>query len=91
MSALSGTDDTGYGQGVAAADYDADGFTDLFISNYGTDVLYRNNGDGTWTNVTQAAAIGDPLWSTSAVWLDLNDDGFLDVYCELYGCHADQQ
>lgn len=84
VSALSGADDSGYGQGVAAADYDADGFTDLFISNYGNDVLYRNNGDGTWTDVTQAAAIGDALWSTSAVWLDLNDDSFPDVYCANY-------
>jgi len=84
VSAISGADDAGYGQGVAAADYDSDGFTDLFISNYGNDVLYRNNGDGTWTNVTQVAAIGDPLWSTSAVWLDLNDDGFPDLYCANY-------
>jgi len=84
VSALTVADDTGYGQGVAAADYDADGFVDLFISNYGNDVLYRNNGDGTWTNVTESAGAGDALWSTSAVWLDLNDDGFTDLYCANY-------
>ena len=84
VSALSAADDTGYGQGVAAADYDADGFVDLFISNYGSDVLYRNNGDGTWTNVTDSAGAGDQLWSTSAVWLDLNDDGCTDLYCANY-------
>ncbi|MFM7919594.1 MAG: FG-GAP repeat domain-containing protein, partial [Planctomycetaceae bacterium] len=84
VSVLSAADDTSYGQGVAAADYDADGFVDLFISNYGSDVLYRNNGDGTWTNVTDSAGAGDPLWSTSAVWLDLNDDGFTDLYCTNY-------
>lgn len=81
VSALTAADDPGYGQGVAAADYDADGFIDLFVSNYGADVLYRNNGDGTWTNVTKSSGAGDLLWSTSAVWLDLNDDGCLDLYC----------
>lgn len=84
VSLVSGSSDTGYGQGVAAGDFDADGFPDLFISNYGSDVLYHNNGDGTYSDITQSASIGDPLWSTSAVWLDLNDDGHLDLYCANY-------
>ena len=84
VSLVSGSSDTGYGQGVAAGDFDADGFPDLFISNYGRDILYHNNGDGTYSDITQSASIGDPLWSTSAVWLDLNDDGSLDLYCANY-------
>ena len=79
-----GSDDRGYGQGVMAGDYNADGFPDLFIANYGVDVLYCNNGDGTFCDVTAAAQIGDPHWSTSGVWLDLNDDDLLDIYCANY-------
>ncbi len=83
-SVEAGSDDRGYGQGVMAGDYNADGFPDLFIANYGNDVLYCNNGDGTFRNVTADAEIGDPHWSTSGVWLDLNDDDLLDIYCANY-------
>jgi len=84
QSVEAGSDDRGYGQGVMAGDYNADGFTDLFVSNYGDDVLYCNNGDGTFRDVTMEAKIGDPHWSTSGVWLDLNGDDLLDLYCANY-------
>ncbi len=83
-SEVAGADDGGYGQGVIVGDYDADGFPDVFVANYGNDVLYLNNGDGSFRDVTAVAGIGDPHWSTSGVWLDLNDDGMLDLYCANY-------
>ncbi len=74
----------GFGQGCAVGDYDADGFPDLFLSNYGADVLFHNNGDGTFTQVTERAGTSDPDWSTSAVWFDADGDGLLDLYVVNY-------
>ena len=74
----------GYGQGVAVGDFDADGFTDVFVSRYGNDQLLKNNGDGTFSDITGEAGIGDPLWSTSAAWVDLNGDQLADIYCANY-------
>ena len=70
----------GFGRGAPVGDYDADGFPDLFLSNYGTDVLFHNNGNGTFTQVTERAGTSDPDWSTSAVWFDADGDGLLDLY-----------
>ena len=70
----------GYGMGAAVGDYDNDGFLDLYVTNYGRNVLYHNNGDGTFTDVTVEAGVGDPHWSTSAAWLDFDGDGFLDLF-----------
>ncbi|MBL8812966.1 MAG: CRTAC1 family protein [Planctomycetaceae bacterium] len=83
-SSVMNADNGGYGQGVSIADYNSDGFKDVFVSNYGMDKLYAGNGDGTFTDVTEDSGIGDPLWSTSAVWLDVNDDDLLDLYCANY-------
>jgi hypothetical protein len=74
----------GYGQGCAVGDYDADGFPDLFLSNYGADVLLHNNGDGTFTRVTEKAGTTDNDWSTSAAWFDADGDGLLDLYVVNY-------
>jgi hypothetical protein len=74
----------GFGQGCAVGDYDADGFPDLFLSNYSADVLLHNNGDGTFTNVTASAGTSDPDWSSSAAWFDANGDGLLDLYVVNY-------
>jgi hypothetical protein len=84
VSAHSHADHEAYGQGAAVADYDADGFSDLYLANYGADALLHNNGDGTFTNVTGAAGVSDELWSTSAVWCDLDGDGLLDLYVANY-------
>ena len=75
-----------YGSGVIVADYDNDGFPDIYITNYGPNILYHNNGDGTFTDVTEQAGIaGDSSsWSTSAAFFDYNNDGYLDLYVANY-------
>ena len=70
----------GYGQGVAVGDYDADGFPDLYITQYGRSILFHNNGDGTFTDVTDKAGVAAPGWSSSAVWFDYDNDGRLDLF-----------
>lgn len=69
-----------FGMGVAAADYDGDGWVDLYITSYGRNILYHNNGNGTFTDVTDKAGVGAPGWSTCAVWFDYDNDGKLDLF-----------
>ena len=69
-----------FGQGVAVADYDNDGYQDIYITGYGHNLLYHNNGDGTFRNVTQAAGVSAAGWSTSAAFFDADNDGFLDLF-----------
>src|ERR1017187_3907005 len=74
-----------YGQGVAVGDFDNDGFPDLYVTGYGSAILYRNNGDGTFTDVTAKAGVGDDgNWSTSAGWFDFDKDGWLDLVVTNY-------
>ena len=56
----------GYGHGLAVADYDNDGFPDIYVTNVGGNVLYHNQGDGTFLEVTQIAGVDTKLWSSSA-------------------------
>jgi hypothetical protein len=70
--------------GVAAADYDNDGRTDLLVTGYGGNYLYRNNGDGRFTDVTKKAGVGGSGWSTSAGWIDYDRDGRLDLFVGRY-------
>jgi len=70
----------GYGVGCSAADFDHDGDLDLYVLNYGPNVFYRNNGDGTFTDVSAQSGLADPRWSLSAPWFDYDNDGDLDVY-----------
>lgn len=74
----------GYGMGCLAADYDNDGDTDLYLTNFGKNQLYQNNGDGTFTDVTSHAGVGDGNWSVSASFGDFNLDGHLDLYVANY-------
>lgn len=84
VTARSGVGDTGYGMGCAVGDIDNDGDLDLFVTNYGRDVLYRNDGDGTFTEITSAAGISGEQWSTSACFFDFDRDGFLDLLVATY-------
>jgi hypothetical protein len=74
-----------YGQGVAVGDYDNDGYPDLYVTGYGSAILYHNNGDGTFTEVTKKAGVADEAgWSTSAAWIDYDRDGYLDLVVANY-------
>jgi hypothetical protein len=75
---------SGYGMGVAAGDYDGDGWVDLYVTNYGPNQLLRNRGDGTFEDVTERSGTGDPLWGTSASFVDLDGDRLLDLYVVNY-------
>ena len=79
-----GADDAGYGMGVAAGDYDNDGDVDLYVTNVGPNVLYRNDGSGRFEDVTAMAGVADPGWSTSATFTDFDNDGDLDLYFTNY-------
>src|SRR5207253_10718413 len=70
----------GYGMGAAVRDYNRDGFPDLYVTQYEHCILYRSNGDGTFTDVTEKAGVAAPGWASSAVWLDYDNDGKLDLF-----------
>jgi hypothetical protein len=69
-----------FGMGAAAGDYDGDGWQDLYVTNYGHNVLFHNNGKGTFTDVTDKAGVAAPNWSTCAVWFDYDNDAKLDLF-----------
>ena len=74
-----------YGQGVAVADYNNDGYPDLYVTGYGRAILYRNNENGSFTDVTKQAGVTDEgEWSTSAAWFDFDKDGWLDLVVTNY-------
>jgi len=88
---------SGYDVGVAIGDYDNDGYEDIFVAGVYKNTLYHNNGDGTFTDVTAKAGLNKPdpeygpLWSVGAVWVDVNNDGLLDLlvinYLKWDGAH----
>jgi hypothetical protein len=84
VAAASGIATRGYGQGVAAGDYDGDGWVDLYVTSFGPNQLLRNQGDGTFRDVTAAARADDPRWSTSASFVDFDRDGRLDLFVANY-------
>ena len=85
-----GLQGTGYSMGVAAGDYDNDGFVDLYITSVNRNQLLHNNGDGTFTDVTEKAGVGGIIprlgkaWSVAAGWFDYNNDGLLDLFVVNY-------
>jgi len=84
VTETSGLKGNGFSMGVAAADYDNDGYKDLYVTGYGGNYLYHNNGDGTFTDVTKKAGVGAGGWSTSAGWIDYDRDGRLDLFVGRY-------
>ncbi len=87
VTAQAGLAGTGFDMGVAIGDYDNDGRPDIFVAGVHRNTLYRNNGDGTFTDVTVKAGLGKfvdpqygPLWGVSAAWVDVNNDGLLDLF-----------
>ena len=85
-----GLSGAGYSIGVAAADYDNDGWTDLYVTGVNRNILYHNNHDGTFTDVTEKAGVpgvnsaGKKLLSVSAAWIDYDNDGRLDLFVTNY-------
>ena len=82
---------SGYDMGVAVADYDNDGFPDIFVAGLHRNTLYHNNGNGAFTDVTAKSGLGQwndplygPLWSITAAWVDVNNDGLLDLFVVNY-------
>jgi hypothetical protein len=86
VTAASGLADAGnnYGMGAAVGDYNNDGFADIYVTNYGRNILYRNNGNGTFTDVTAEAGVATGGWSASAGFFDYDDDGRLDLLVTRY-------
>ena len=84
QAGLQNAGDTNYGMGVAVGDYDNDGFPDIYVTNFGRNILYHNNGNGTFTDVTAKAGVAAGGWSTSAGFLDYDNDGRLDLFVTRY-------
>ncbi len=82
---------SGFDIGVAVADYDNDGYPDIFVAGVHRNTLYHNNGNGTFTDVTAKAGLNSsvdpefgPLWAVTAAWVDVNNDGRLDLFVANY-------
>jgi enediyne biosynthesis protein E4 len=81
---------SGFDNGVAIGDFDNDGFEDIFVGGVHRSTLYHNNGNGTFTDVTAKAGLKfidsefGPLWSVGAAWVDVNNDGLLDLFIVNY-------
>ena len=80
----SGLAHRGWGMGVCIADYDNDGFEDVYVTAYGPNVLFRNTGRGTFADVTRAAGTGDRHWGMNCAFGDYDKDGDLDLYVANY-------
>ena len=74
----------GYGMGVAVGDFDNDGWSDLYVTRFGSNTLYRNLGDGTFQDITARAGVAVEAWSTSAAFFDMDNDGDLDLFVCVY-------
>lgn len=74
----------GYGIGVATGDMDGDGWDDLFLANFGANQLWHNDGDGTFSDWTARAGVGDERWSVAASFVDYDQDGDQDLYAINY-------
>ena len=91
VTEVAGLAGEGFSNGVAVADYDNDGHPDLFVAGVHGNHLYHNNGNGTFTDVTHKAGLDQwndpqygPLWAVAAAWVDVNNDGLLDLFVVNY-------
>ncbi len=88
VTAASGIDARGYGMGVAVGDYNNDGHVDIYVMNFGPNQLWKNNGDGTFTDVTDETGTQDARWSVSGSFVDLYGNGYLDLMVVNYVDYA---
>ena len=86
-----GLDTLGWGMGTCAADYDNDGFQDVYVTAFGPNVLFRNNGDDTFADVTPTAGVGDAHWGSNCAFGDYDRDGYVDLYVANYLTFDDEQ
>ena len=84
VSAAAGIRHSGYGMGACAGDVDNDGRTDVYLTSYGANTLYRNAGGGAFADVTRAAGVGLTGWSTSCAFVDVDLDADLDLFVVNY-------
>jgi hypothetical protein len=84
VTAKAGVANDRWGFGAVVADYDNDGWPDIYVSNYGKNRLYHNNHDGTFTDVAEKAGVALGNWSTGATWGDYDGDGKLDLFVPGY-------
>ena len=85
VTEASGIAPRGYGQGVASGDIDNDGWPDLYLTGFGRNQMFRNNGDGTFSDVSAASGTGSPdTWGVSAAFFDADRDGWLDLFVGNY-------
>src|ERR1700678_1783582 len=84
QAGLANAGDGNYGMGVAVGDYDNDGYPDLYVTSYGKNILYHNNGDGTFTDVTAKAGVAGGGWAGSAGFFYYDKDGKLDLFVTRY-------
>jgi enediyne biosynthesis protein E4 len=84
VSAQSGIAHSQYGMGACAADYDNDGWIDLYVTNVGPNVLYHNNGGKTFSDVTRTAGVGSRSFGASCAFADVDRDGFVDLFVTNY-------
>lgn len=84
VTELAGLIESEYSMGAASADFDNDGFADLYVTNFGENRLYLNNGDGTFSEVGRALGVNDSRFGSSCCWADIDRDGNLDLYVSNY-------
>nr|WP_263355280.1 CRTAC1 family protein [Acidicapsa acidisoli] len=89
VAALAGVTNDRWGYGVSIADYDNDGWPDIYVGNYGKNRLYHNNHDGTFTDVAEKSGVALGNWSPGSAWGDYDGDGLLDLYVTGY-VHLDR-